>query len=74
MTYKVGDKIVIKKNIELCNGRHTRKGLYINKDMERFFGKSFTIKKVYRNDRYSISDGIGWTWDDCCFERKIQFK
>jgi hypothetical protein len=92
--YKVGDTIKLKtleklllekqnhlkENIEEEGGFHLKSGLFINKDMFKFLGNSFSIKSKKNN--YLCSNSIGyelkmdefWTWDELCFEEEKQLK
>ena len=67
MRYKVGDKIVIRKDLV---GGKKYDGLYFNPDMKKFCGKTYTIDKRYTyNDSYEIvGDTHAWNFNDAMID------
>lgn len=82
--YKIGDKVRI-KSIEWYNQNKEEHGLIINgaeksnvfcSGMLPYCGKVLTVKAIYPNGTYSLTDdaGIGesdlymWSWEEWMFE------
>ena len=65
MKYKVGDKVHIRKDLEVGK---MYGGLNINEQKAEFLGKTATVK-IYWGNEYSLDiDGGKWAWSDEMFE------
>lgn len=88
LLYKVGDKVMVRKDIQeddychmvSCTESPGYEGMYVNSDMEAKAGKIVTIEDIIEDMncgyKYRIK-GDPWSWTDEMFERKrnsISFK
>lgn len=74
MPYKVGDKVCVKRNLEV---EEEYDGVFFVDDMKQYYGKIVTINNVRTSlngkSVYSIR-GSHWSWAECMFESVVDIE
>lgn len=75
MPYKVGDKVCVKRNLEV---EEEYDGVYFVDDMKQYYGKIVTINSIRESNFngktiYSIR-GSHWSWAECMFEPVVDIE
>ena len=69
MKYKVGDKVRVRKDLEI--GKYYGTDAFIP-DMKKYAGKTMIVDAIISADRYSLKDAGHWNWTDEMLEDAVK--